>query len=88
MNLAFGKHSVDALECLAGLCKNHHACSWAVKSVSHTEEHVARLLISLLDESFQSLAERFITRLIALHNLMASLADHNEMIVFVYYLHY
>ena len=60
----------------------------AVKSVSHTEEHVARLLISLLDESFQSLAERFITRLIALHNLMASLADHNEMIVFVYYLHY
>ena len=53
----------------------------------HSEKHVSRLLILLLDVLLDGVRERNVARLVALHYLASGFADDDDMIVFVYYLH-
>ena len=77
------KHGVEAREGFASTSKEHHACSGTIKAVSNPKEYLARFLVFLFDIRFHHLRERRIARLIALHNLVASLADSYYMIIFV-----
>jgi hypothetical protein len=51
--------------------------------MSHPEEDVTGFLVALLEESFESFRQRFIARLVALHNLVAVLVDNQQVIIFV-----
>ena len=51
------------------------------------EENVAGLRITLLDKAFQCVGQWFVARLVGLNNLMASLADGDDVVVFVDDLH-
>jgi hypothetical protein len=50
-----------------------------------TEENVAGLRVTLFDKALQRVGQWFVARLIGLHNLMAGLADGDDMVVFVDY---
>jgi hypothetical protein len=49
------------------------------------EENVARLRVTLFDKALQRIGQWFVTRLVSLHNLMAGLADGDDVVVFVDY---
>ena len=51
------------------------------------QEHIAGLGIAFFDETLQRFRQRFVARLVALHNLVAVLVDDEQMVVFVDDLH-
>jgi hypothetical protein len=53
--------------------------------VGDTQEDIARLGIALLDQALQRLWQWFVACLVALHDLVAGLADSEDVVVFVDY---
>lgn len=53
----------------------------------HAQENLTGLMVFVLDIRLDGLAQRRVTRLIALHDLVAGLVDGYDMIVFVEYGH-
>ena len=56
--------------------------------MNNTKEDVAWLGIRFLDVLFHRLAQWGIAGLVALHNLSTLFCDYDDVIIFVYYLHY
>ena len=83
MNLATRKHPVKALECLAGLGKKNYTGSGTIQPMGDAEENVAGLSVTLFDKALQRIGQWFVARLVGLHNLMAGLADGDDVVVFV-----
>ena len=81
--LAVTKHIVQSRQCLARLGKHYQPAHRTVEPMSYSHKDITRLIIFLFQPRFQHLAQRSISRLIALHNLRATLIDNNQMIVFV-----
>ena len=85
VHLATCKHTVESFERLASLSEKDHPSGGAVQSVSDTQKDIARLGIALLDQALQRLRQWFVARLVTLHNLVAGLADSDDVVVFVDY---
>ena len=85
--LTITKHIVESTQCLGSLGKHHKSRNRTIKAMHHAQEHIAWLLVLLLDILFHSLRERLVASLIALHDFATSLRDYDYMVVFVNYLH-
>ena len=49
----------------------------------HPHEDAARLGVALRDEGLQCLAQRFVARPVALHNLSSTLVENQQVVVLV-----
>ena len=78
---------VHARQPLAGTGKHHDAAHGAVEPVGNAEKDGAGLGITLLDVGLDALGERLVAGLVALHNLAGGLADDDDVVVLVEYLH-
>ena len=87
MDLAVGKHLVEAGEGFAGAGKDDEAADGTVEAMDHAEEDLAGLLVFLLDVLLHDVRERAVAGLVALHDLAALLVDDDDVVVFVDYLH-
>lgn len=87
VNVAICKHAIQSLKGFAGLGKDDNACRRSVQSVGNAHKNIPGLLVAVLDESFQSLGNRLIAGLVALHYLVTGLRHGDDVIVFVYNLH-
>ena len=83
VHLALGKHLVESGKGLRRAGKDHQPRYRTVQAMDDAEEHLAGLLVLLLDVFLDGLAERLVTRLVALHNFAAVLADDDDMVVLV-----
>lgn len=87
VNVAICKHAIQSLKGFAGLGKDDNTSRRAIQSVGNTHKNIPGLLVAVLDESFQSLGNRFIAGLVALHDFVTGLRHGDDVIVFVYNLH-
>ncbi len=81
------EHIVEACQSLTGLCENDESAYGAVKAMHHAEEDVAGFLVFLLDILLHRFGERSVAGLVALDYFAGGLADDDDMVVFVNYLH-
>ena len=81
------KKRIHTRQSLAGLGKDDGARDRSIEAMHNADEHVARLGVFLSDPLPQLIRQRGIARLIALHDLVARLADGDQVIVFVNDLH-
>ena len=84
---AVAKERIHTRQSLAGLGKDDGARDRSIEAMHNADEHVARLSVFLSDPLPQLIRQRGIARLIALHDLVARLADGDQVIVFVNDLH-
>ena len=87
VHLALGKHPVQSAQRLRRAGKDHQSAHGPVEPVHHAQEHVARLLVLLLQIVLHQLRQRPVARLVALHYFAALLGDDDDMVVLVDYLH-
>ena len=81
------EHVIQTCERFARSGKEHYSTRRTVEPMRHAQEHLAGLVVFILDIGFHRLTQRRITRLIPLHDLIAGLIDSNNMIIFVKYGH-
>ena len=79
----FPEHLVQPHQRLARPGKEHYPARRPVQPVRHAQKDLAGLVILRLDIRLHRLAQRRVSGLIALHNLVAGLVDGNNMVVFV-----
>ena len=87
VDLPVSEHPVEAFEGLGGAGEDHQSRHRSVYAVYDPAEHVARFIILLFKIVLHHLGERAVARLVALHYFPCPFVDHNDMIVFVYYVH-
>lgn len=87
VDLPVSEHPVEAFECLGCAGEDHQSRHRSVYAVYDPAEHVARFIILLFKIVLHHLGERAVARLVALHYFPGPFVDHNDMIVFVNYLH-
>ena len=81
------KHPVETFESFAGLGKKDDPGSGTIQPMGDTQKDIARLGVTLLDKALQRVGQRLVARLVGLHNLVAGLADGDDMVIFVDDLH-
>ena len=87
VDVALAEHVVEAGEGLGGAREDHQPGDGAVDAVNDPAEHIAGLGVFLTDIVLDGLRKGLVAGLVALHYLAGLLAHHNNMVVFVYYLH-
>ena len=68
VDIAIAEHLVHSCQCLAGLGKHHEAEYWAVETVHHATEHVARFGIFLLNPLFYGFRQWRVAGFVALND--------------------
>ena len=77
MHFAITKHLVQSCQCFRGFGKHNKSCHGSVKPMNHTEKHISRLLILLLEIAFDIFRQWHIAGFVALHNLTTMLIDND-----------
>jgi len=87
-HLSASKHRIEPRESLGGAGEHDKSCHRTIQTVHNTEEHVAGLGVGFLDVLLDDLAQGLVAGLVALHNFTSRLGDDDDVVVFVYYLHW
>ena len=77
------EHIVQTRKSFGRTGKEHHSARRTVQAVCHAQKYLSGFVILLFDICLNGLRERYIAGLVALHNLVASLIDGYNMVVFV-----
>ena len=81
------EHLVQTSQCFARSGEEHYPARRAIQTVRDTQEHLTGLVVFDLDIRLDGFAQRRVSGLIALHDLVAGLIDGDNMIVLVQYGH-
>ena len=82
------EHLIQTRERFARTGKKYYSTRRTIEPMGHTQEHLSGLVVLSLYVRLHRLAQRGVTGLIALHDLVAGLVNGNNMVIFVKNSHY
>ena len=83
MHFTAAEHTVEACQSLGGLGINHQARHRAVKTMSHTKEHIPRLGVLLLYIRLNHISEGEIAGLVTLYDLTTLFLNHYNVVIII-----
>jgi len=81
--IMFLEHFVQSYQCLTGFGEQYNSTYGAIHPVRNPEVNISRFVIFLFDVCLNTLAERFVTCLVCLHNIGNLFVDSDNVVILV-----